>query len=202
MPIVALLRRSVNLIPWSWRNRIRHIPGLAALQRWVLARFVGGTPFLHEINAGPARGLRVMISLPVDKGLWTGTYESNFVGAVAAAVQPGFVCCDIGGFHGFVSGVLALAGARQVFCFEPLPTNLAAIRQLTALNPTLPIAIRAEAVGAADGQTRFTVMNEDSMGKLETSQFQRDQPADTPIPVKLRSLDSLMAAGEVLRCLI
>ena len=198
MPLRQILRRSVNLVPWSLRNQIRQVPIVAGLQRWLIARIVGSAPFLHEINAGPGKGLRLMITLPDDKGLWTGTYESDFVGAVAAAVKPGMICYDIGGFHGFVSGVMAVARARQVVCFEPLPANLVAIRELLSLNPGLPIEVRTEAVGAAEGQAHFNVMIEDSMGKLETSPFQIDQSADSSIPVTVRSLDSLLAAGEVL----
>ena len=170
---------------------------IAHLQRWLLARFVGEAPFLHEINAGPGKGLRVMVALPADKGLWTGTYESHFVGAVAAAVRPNSVCFDIGGFHGFVSGVMALAGARRVVCFEPLPANLEVIHQLTQLNHPLPIEVRDHALGAADGQVTFTVMAEDSMGKLATSPFQSGQPGSTSIPVSIRSLDALLAHGEI-----
>jgi FkbM family methyltransferase len=197
MSLQDLLRGSVNLVPWRVRDWIRKVPFVAGTQRWLLARFVGQEPFLHEINAGPAKGLRLMISMPADKGFWTGTYESHFVGAVAAAVKPGFVCFDIGGFHGFVSGVMALAGARQVECFEPLPGNLDVIRNLVELNPALPIAIRNCALGAANGQAHFTVMTEDSMGKLESSPYQMGESGRTSIAVTIRTLDALLADGDI-----
>src|SRR5438105_5050128 len=97
-----LFRQSVNWVPWQFRNQIRHVPGLAALQRWLVARFIGGESFIHQINAGPGKGLKVLIKLPDDKGLWTGTYETRFVQAIAKSVKAGSVCLDIGSYHGFV----------------------------------------------------------------------------------------------------
>ncbi len=194
MPLKSLLRQSVNLVPWGLRAHIRQIPLVAGLQRWVVSRLIGSGEFDHVINAGPGRGLRVRISLPRDKAVWTGTYETAFVGAVAAAVPRGSVCLDVGGFHGFVSGVMALAGSGRVVCFEPMAANATAIRALAALNPSLPIELRAHAVGAQDGQASFRVMDENSMGKLESSAFQ-PQRSGKSIEIEIRTLDSLLAEG-------
>src|ERR1035438_8233496 len=117
--IKKFLRQSVNLVPWRLRNQIRRVPGLAVFQRWVVHRFISGESFVHEINAGPGKGLKVLVKLPDDKGLWTGTYETSFVGAIADAVKPDRTCLDIGSYHGFVGGVLAQRGAAKVVCFDP-----------------------------------------------------------------------------------
>lgn len=191
-----LLQRSVNLVPWGLRSRIKDIPGLAHFQRWLVRRLIGAGEFEHTINAGPGAGLRVRISLPREKGLWTGTYENYFVGAIAAAVPRGGVCYDIGGFRGFVSGVLALQGAGRVVCFEPLPGNVEVIRGLMALNPTLPIELRCEAVGAADGEASFDVMEDASMGKLESGDA-AGQRGSARLQVQVRSLDQLLQTGAI-----
>ena len=51
-----VLRKSVNLIPLRARHGIKHLPGIAAGQRWLVNRVLSGEPFVHTINAGPARG--------------------------------------------------------------------------------------------------------------------------------------------------
>ena len=181
-------------MPWRWRAHIRRIPLVAGLQRWVVARVIGSGEFEHVVNAGPGRRLRVRVSLPRDKAVWTGAYETAFVGAVAAAVPRGGACLDVGGFRGFVSGVMALAGAGRVVCFEPLAANVAAIRVLAELNPELPIEVRAHAVGDRNGRVRFCAMPDHSMGKLESSGFQPER-AGEEVEVEIRTLDSLLAEG-------
>src|SRR5208337_5495742 len=57
-----LLQASVNVLPYRARYWIKHIPGLAASQRWLLRRFLEGQPFVHTVNAGPAAGLRFEIT--------------------------------------------------------------------------------------------------------------------------------------------
>jgi hypothetical protein len=111
---------------------------MAPLQRRLLARFLEGREFIHTVDAGPARGLRYPITLPQDKGIWTGTYELELATRIAEVVRPGDVCFDIGGWRGFFSGVMALAGAAKVFVFEPLPANASQIRRMIKLNPELP----------------------------------------------------------------
>ena len=71
----GLLRKSVSLVPWQIRGVIKKMPLMAPLQRRLLARFLEGHEFIHMVDAGPARGLRYPITLPQDKGIWTGTYE-------------------------------------------------------------------------------------------------------------------------------
>jgi hypothetical protein len=93
-----LLERSVNFIPWQARHWIKHIPIVAWLQRLVFQKFFSGREFLHQINAGPAKGLNYPISLPLDKAIWTGAYETELAQAVTDAVCKGDVCYDIGAY--------------------------------------------------------------------------------------------------------
>jgi hypothetical protein len=133
--ISTLLQKAVSVVPWRMRGAIKHIPLVAPFQRWLVANFLSREEFVHRVDAGPARGLLYSVRLPQDKGVWTGTYETGFASAGASAVSPGDVCFDIGGWHGFYSGVMALAGATKVVVFEPLPANCARIRRLIDLNP-------------------------------------------------------------------
>jgi len=179
------------------RGAIRKLPLVAPLQRWLLARFLEGREFVHTVDAGPASGLKYPITLPDDKGIWTGTYELELAKAIAGAVRRGDVCFDCGGWRGFFSGVMALAGASRVFAFEPLPANVAQLRKMIALNPGLPITLIEAAVSEQSGTLEFVVMPESSMGKLTTSSFQQEQQGGQRIKVRAVTLDVLLASGEV-----
>jgi FkbM family methyltransferase len=188
-----VLERSVNLIPWSLRHWIKHIPLVAGVQRWVFRTFLSGHEFIHTINAGPAKGLCYPISLPLDKAIWTGAYETEFAQGVASAVNKDDICYDIGAYRGFFSGIFALAGAGRVIAFEPFPENCAQLQRLASSNPQLPLTFENIAIGLVDGSAEFNVMPDSSMGKLASSSFQSEVPSAAVLKVSLRSLDSLIA---------
>lgn len=186
-----LLRRT----PWSIRTRIKQVPGLARLQRGLVSAVSNKAPFEHEVDAGPAKGVRFLISLPDDKSLWTGAYEAKFAERIAMAVRPGAVALDIGGWHGFFAGVMAANGAGTVHVFEPLPANAERIAALVELNPKLNIRLHALALSELDGQSELLVMPDSSMAKLAASSFQADRTSEVRIPVVLKRLDTLVAEG-------
>src|ERR1700720_2538716 len=117
--ISKFLQKAVAKVPWRLRGWIKHVPLLAPLQRWLITNFLEGEVFVHRVDAGPARGLVYPVRLPQDKGVWTGTYEIGFASALANAVKPGSVCLDLGGWHGFYGGVMALAGGSKGIGLEP-----------------------------------------------------------------------------------
>ncbi len=192
----GVLERSVNLIPWQARHWIKHIPLVAGLQRLVFQRFFAGREFLHEINAGPAKGLLYPISLPLDKAIWTGAYETELAQEVAAAVTSGDVCYDVGAYRGFFSGVLALAGASRVIAFEPFPDNFAQLERMIAANPQLPITLEQVAVGSEEGIAEFNVMPDSSMGKLASSSFQAEVASAGVLKVPLETIDGIIQQGK------
>jgi FkbM family methyltransferase len=191
----GLLRESISLVPWQIRGVIKKMPLMAALQRRLLARFLEGHEFIHTVDAGPARGLRYPITLPQDKGIWTGTYELELATGIAEAVRPGDICLDVGGWRGFFSGVMALAGASSVFVFEPLPTNALQIRRMIELNSKLPIELIEVAIGDQINSSKLRVMPETSMAKLSTSSFQSDHQQGDLVEIRIETLDHLRATG-------
>jgi FkbM family methyltransferase len=192
----AMLKRavgaSVNLIPYRLRSRIRFVPGVAVLQRVLVERVLSGHTFAHRVNAGPAAGMICEIALPADKAIWSGTYEREFTQALAGKVAPGDVCYDIGGYRGYMSGVMAVAGASKVLVFEPLPANQQALHRLCELNPQFPIEVISIAVGNLDGSIRLKAMADGSMAKLASSTFQPEARALAEIEVTIRKIDSLI----------
>jgi FkbM family methyltransferase len=195
--ITDFLKHSVNLIPWRVRTIIRKLPIIAGIQRWLLKTFLYNQTFTHLINAGPAKGLKYPISLPRDKAIWSGTYEIEFATVLSHSVKPGYICYDIGGYRGFFSGVLALAGAKSVIVFEPFPENIAQLDRLAENNPQLPLCIKSMAVGDKDGFADFYAMTEPSMGKITSSPFQSDIKGESLLTVPIAKLDSLVL-GEVI----
>lgn len=192
-----LLQISVNACPMAVRHWIKHIPGVAALQRWLIRTTLSGEPFVHQINAGPARGLRFEVTLPLDKAIWAGTFEPEFSKILVESVRPGDVCYDIGGYRGYMSGVFALAGAGKVIIFEPLSANIRALKRLIELNPGLPLELMEKAVGNRDGEVSFKIMGDASMGKLSASSFQADVAASREITVDINCLDTLVFAQKL-----
>jgi FkbM family methyltransferase len=192
----SVLERSVNLIPWQARRWIKHVPVVARFQRLFFRKLLSGRSFLHTINAGPAKGLVYPITLPLDKAIWTGTYETEFAAAVSGSVNKGDICYDIGAYRGFFSGVFALSGAGRVIAFEPFPENCAQLQRLALNNPRLPFTFENIAVGGVDGIAEFVVMPDSSMGKLASSSFQSEVPGAALLKVPLRSLDSLILEGK------
>jgi FkbM family methyltransferase len=193
MTSTKVLERSVNLIPWQVRRWIKDVPVVARLQRLFFRKFLSGRSFLHTINAGPAKGLVYPITLPLDKAIWTGAYETEFAQAVASSVNKSNVCYDIGAYRGFFSGVFAVAGAGRVIAFEPFPENYAQLQRLALNNPQLPLTFENIAIGREDGIAKFNVMPDSSMGKLASSSFQSEVPSSAVLKVSLRSLDSLIS---------
>lgn len=182
----------MNAVPLPVRSWIKHLPVVAGTQRWFVKHVLSGDTFLHTINAGPAAGLRFEISLPKDKAIWTGMVEPEFSTALRDGTRPGNVCYDVGGYRGYMSGVMALAGARQVITFEPLTENIAAIRRLMELNRHLPIQIQEIAVGKCDGEVQFSTMADPSMGKLTTSAFQTGAEVLKSVTIRMQRLDTLV----------
>jgi FkbM family methyltransferase len=197
MALRSLLSESVNYIPYSVRPWIRKLPGIANLQRWLVTRFLSNQPFVHTINVGPAAGLRFEVSLPNDKSVWTGVYEREFTTTIVEHIKPGDVCYDIGGYRGYMSGAMALAGGGKVIAFEPLPANQRALRRLCELNPQLPVNIMAVALGSEDGAALLKVMPDASMGKLSNSSFQSEITALSEVLVNVRKIDSLLQTREI-----
>lgn len=197
MSLKRLIARSVDVLPWGVRNRIKSLPLVAPMQRWLVNAAMKDAEFVHRITAGPARGLSMRIRLPEDKQYWTGTWEQDVTTALAAEVTPGMICYDIGSHRGFMAGVMAASGAGEVICFEPNPQNAATIRDLIALNPQMNLSLQTLAVGADDTTATFEIMPESSMGKLSSSSFQHGTDGQTRIEVQVARLDTLLERQEI-----
>lgn len=159
-------QKLIYFVPKNIRNKIRHIPVLAWMQRLFFRLFSPKEEFTHKIDAGPAQGLTILIKLPQDKEMWKGTYELDFCKKIVGEVRKSDICYDIGAFHGYISGIFAKAGARKVLAFEPLPENQKIIRQVIKMNDTLPIQLEPKAVSNTEGTQELQIHDDQSMNQM------------------------------------
>ncbi len=192
-----ILQKLIEILPLWVRRRIKNIPILKQVQGVLVKKYLDNTEFDAPITAGPAKGLQFPVRMPDDKLMYVGTWEMDFSNALSAAVQPGWVCYDIGGYKGYYAGIMALRKSRKVYVFEPMPDNITRIERLIELNPQLPIELIRAAVSNNEGDAVFRVMEEATMGKLESSTFQQSEFAVKEIAVQCVTLDSLLSKGKI-----
>jgi FkbM family methyltransferase len=148
------------------------------------------------IPTGFARGFNFNVGDSI-AGYLLGTVEPHVQAAIAQLVQPGMIAYDLGANVGFFSLILAKAvGTKgRVIAFEPVSKNATRIAYNAQLNDLANIVVRTEAISAADGAAAFEPGNFSTMGKLHNQTLTLSATA-REIPV--RSLDSLIAAGDIL----
>ncbi len=195
MSKIRILQKLLNVIPFGIRSHIRKIPLLKQTQKFLLKNLASNAEFDAIISGGPAKGLKFPVALPQDKGMWIGTWELEFASKLADLIEPGFICYDIGAYKGYYGGIMALKGAEQVFIFEPMPKNASKINHLINLNPALPLTLVECAVGGENGKVVFNLMPEETMGKLNTSEFQTKANNIDQIEVDGISIDYLVENG-------
>lgn len=161
-----LLGQTIRLIPPGIRNKIQYIPVIKNIQQILLKEIFPKDAFCHEVDWGPAKGLKIMIRLPEDKEMWKGTYELGFCTRLSEAIQKGDVAFDIGAYRGYTSGVLALAGASRVIAIEAMPENQKILESIIEMNQTLPISLIKKAASDSIGIRLFELNNDKSMNRL------------------------------------
>ncbi|HCF63901.1 MAG TPA: hypothetical protein DEU93_06860 [Chitinophagaceae bacterium] len=187
-----ILQQLISLLPLGLRTKIKDIPVIKQLQQFLVRKYLHNTEFDAQITAGPAKGLFFPVSMPGDKLMYIGTWEIEFSNALSDAIQPGWVCYDVGGYKGYYAGIMALRGASRVLVFEPMPDNISKIERLINLNPALPIELKKVAVSDTDGDAVFKIMQEATMGKLEKSSFHGSNEVIQEIPVECIRLDTFV----------
>jgi len=143
------------------------------------------------ILSGPLRGWR-WITGTSPHGCWLGTYERQTQRLFVEHVKPGAVVFDVGANVGFLTLLASrLAGdAGRVFAFEPLPRNLAILREHVRLNRATNSTVLPLAVAASTGSARFLIGENPSQGNLGST---------GEIEVAMDSLDHLVESGNVPR---
>lgn len=141
------------------------------------------------IFTGPLRGKRWIVGSSIHD-VWLGTYEPDKQALFAKTVTTGSVVFDIGAHAGFYTLLAsALIGPTgRVFAFEPMPNNIANLREHVRLNGVTNVTIIEKAVADVAGVAAFTACRSSSQGHLLP---------DGELKVETVSLDGLVERGEL-----
>ncbi len=137
---------------------------------------------------GPLRGQKWIVGSHLH-GCWLGSYEWETQKRIAREVRPGSVFFDVGANVGFYSLLAALrVGTGRVYAFEPLPSNIAFLRQHLEMNRIRNVEVLQLAISDQPGMASFVSGTTRAMGKLE---------AGGNLTVETSTLDHLIADGRV-----
>jgi FkbM family methyltransferase len=126
----------------------------------VLGRLRSRLGFAHEpvMRVGPGKGLRFTAG-PSNPAYSSGDNELPVQEAIAANLKPGDVFFDVGANVGFFSMIAArLVGpSGRVIAFEPVPSNVAVIRENARLNGFQHVQIVEQAVYRESGRSELAL---------------------------------------------
>jgi FkbM family methyltransferase len=95
-------------------------------------------------------------------GCWLGTYERRKQDVPASLVRPGDV-----GFYSLLAA-RCVGETGRVVAFEPLPENLAFLREHLAINGVANVDVIPAAAGRTSGRAAFAVAASRSMGGVDS----------------------------------
>lgn len=141
------------------------------------------------ILTGKLRGKRWIVGSSVHR-CWMGMYGYRKQRLIARTVRPNTVFYDVGanvGFYALLGSVLV--GGGKVFAFEPLPSNVAYLRQHLALNHIRNVEVFELAISDENAIASFEDESTGSMGHLS---------GVGQIKVQTVTLDSLLQQRKIL----
>ncbi len=112
----------------------------------------------RDIRGGPGAGLKI-IPLQGDREITLGTYEVPVQQALTGNLAPDDVVYDIGANIGYFTMLAARRVGRggQVYAFEPVARNAAAIGRSARLNGFDGVTVFEKAVGATAGMAELNI---------------------------------------------
>jgi FkbM family methyltransferase len=185
----------------SWLNEHRLFRRIAHKQhtnRFVGLVWKGVSRSLRErevtIQDGPGRGLRINLHGSAVT-FATGTAERPLQEALARELKPGATFYDIGANIGFITLIAArLVGPTgRVVAFEPVPKNVAAIRENLALNGITWVDVQETAMARQSGAATLIVSDVSAFSRLASVNVPTG--ARETIEVKVNSVDEFVASG-------
>jgi FkbM family methyltransferase len=193
-----MLRRSIgkvgSLLPRGVRRLVLDRLGGARAAAWLSGEAFETVRIADSI---------VLAIKPILHASLTGTgaldYESNLVRLLEERLGRGAVFYDVGanvGIFTFLAG-LRVGAEGTVVAFEPEPNNIICLRRSIDLN-RLPADIRLMEIAVADrdGSLAFDRRGGAFSGRVVAA-GSNDGPAASVIEVPARSIDSLVAGGEI-----
>lgn len=141
------------------------------------------------ILQGRLRGKRWVAGSSLHR-CWLGSYEFAKQALVAKMVPPGSIAFDVGAHVGFYTLLFSeLVGPQgRVVAFEPVPRNIAYLREHIRLNRLANVTVVEAAVAEGGGKAMFSEGAHSSAGRLV---------ADGQLEVSRVSLDDLVGAQKI-----
>lgn len=141
------------------------------------------------VLSGQLRGSRWVVGQGTN-GCWLGTYEPLTRMWLSSMLGPGRVAFDVGANVGFFTLLASrlVGSSGSVVAFEPMPSNVAALRRHMELNQVRNVTIFEAAVSDHHGTARFSPSWNPSMGRLSEG---------GELEVEIVSLDDLVGGGTV-----
>lgn len=145
------------------------------------------------ILSGAGRGMRINLHGSA-VAFATGVAERPLQGALAAELRPGATFFDIGANVGYVTLIAArLVGpSGRVVAFEPVPENVAAIRENLALNGIDWVEVHETAVARERGRAALIISDVSAFSRLASVNVPTG--ARETIEVQVISIDEFMAS--------
>lgn len=145
-------------------------------------------PIVFPIRSGPLKGCKW--SAACGARFLRGSYCAREMRVYERYVKPGDTVFDIGAHVGYLSAVFTrlCAPGGRVFAFEPCPVNAAFIRHHIGINHLENVELIQAAVGEKNGLAGFDDAQGSGRGRVDP---------DGKVPVRMVSLDRLMADGEL-----
>ncbi len=159
-------------------------------------------PFACKMANGTWLAIRPEEGLVVAESVgWTclraGVWDPHVEACIRSILQPGQIAIDVGANAGYFTAVMAecVGSDGRVFAFEPVPETFELLTLCKSLNGYGNVEPFAVALGAADGSADITY--DKAHSGLAT--IHAEHVSGETRRVQLRSLDALVAAGEVAR---
>ncbi|MBI5396252.1 MAG: FkbM family methyltransferase [Verrucomicrobia bacterium] len=169
------------------RRRRRQRSFLGRLLRLPLRQVPGRVR--KPVLSGPLRGWKWVVGSSI-RDCWLGSYEAGKQRLFARTVKPGSIVFDISSHVGFYSLLASsrLGPAGRVFAFEPMPRNLACLREHLRINGVTNVTIIEKAVADAAGVAAFTAAGSSYEGHLLPG---------GELQIETVALDDLIAQGRL-----
>ncbi len=171
-PVLRLAALAARRLPSGVVQSLYRLGPLTQGLRGLLNRAAPAGAAEVRVAGGHLAGWRLRLDLQSEKDLWLGTYDPELQSAIADAVRPGMTVYDLGANIGYVTLLMArrLGADGRLLAFEPLPANLARLREHVEMNGVGDcVTIFPVAVAGRTGRSRFLVHASGGMGKVEGS---------------------------------
>lgn len=159
----------------------------------VAKKFIFPEGKVGTVMFGVLRGTKIPISSHMGWECLVGRWEPYLQKVYARIIKPGDTCYDLGANTGIHTVLFSqLAGPTgKIVAFEPLPANLAILRELIDLNGVRNVEIVEAAVSDTNATVTFFEGEHQKQGSLVGIGCE----TGTTIEVATRTIDSLVADG-------